>query len=73
MVGTPKRIKRKARETSSGAIVELWKPDFSVCELDRQVMVANFAQDHDTSMALARAVLLSNDVAALTKEALDTI
>ena len=72
MVGTSKRIRRKAGETSSSTVFELWKPELSTCELGRQVKVADSAQDHDTSMALALVVLLVNDVAALTKEALDT-
>ena len=73
MVGTSKRIKRKAWETSSGTTIELWKPEFSACELVRQVTMANSAQDHNISMALAHAVLLPNDVAAPTEEALDMI
>ena len=35
--------------------------------------MADSSQDHDTSMALACAVLLPNNVAALNKEALDVI
>ena len=38
-MGTYKRIRRKAGEMSLGAIAELWKPKFSICELGRQVMV----------------------------------
>ena len=72
-MGTSKRIKRKVGQSSSGAAIELWKLEFSTCEFDRQVVVVDSTQDHDTSMALACAVLLSNDVAALTEETLDTI
>ena len=68
-MGTPKRIRRKAGETSSGAATELWKLKFSICELCRQVTLADSAQDHDTNMALARVVLLLNDIVALTKDA----
>ena len=32
------------------------------------MMVADSAQDHDTSVALARAVMLPNDVAVLFEE-----
>ena len=49
-MGTPKKPQR---ETSSVGTTELWKPDFSSCELYRQVTAANFARDTDTNLALA--------------------
>ena len=45
--------------------VELWKPEFSAYEFGRQVTVA------DASMALAQAIMLPNDIAALSKETSD--
>ena len=48
-------------------------PKFSAGELDKQVTVADSTQDRETSMALAYAVLLLNDVIALTKETINTI
>ncbi|GFS38128.1 hypothetical protein Acr_00g0055880 [Actinidia rufa] len=55
-------------KTSSRASRELWKLEFSACELGRQLMVAHFSKDYDTSMALARVVLLLIDVASLNEE-----
>ena len=66
-----KRSKKKVGETilaflpSSSLGVELWKSQFSACKLEKQVMVANSAKVHDTSMAFARAIMLLNDVATL--------
>ena len=51
--GTPKRPQKKAGETSSGAASELWKPEFSAYELNRQVTKADSTKDLDTSVALA--------------------
>ncbi|GFS29945.1 hypothetical protein Acr_00g0009250 [Actinidia rufa] len=67
---TPKRLKQKTGETSSVAAATFWKPEFSACELGRQVIEADSAQDHDTSMALERAIMLPNDVADLCEETL---
>ena len=36
-------------------------------------MVEDFAKDHDTSMVLVRAIMLSNDVAAFSEENSKTI
>ena len=58
-MGTPKRLKRKVGEGSSGV----------VAELGRQVTVADSSQDHDTNVALVCAILLPNDVIALNEEA----
>ncbi|GFY91157.1 hypothetical protein Acr_07g0013530 [Actinidia rufa] len=65
---TSMRTKRRTGKTSSGASIELWKLEFSACELNRQVMVADSSKDYDTSMALAHAVLLPTDVASLNEE-----
>ncbi|GFS35609.1 hypothetical protein Acr_00g0040920 [Actinidia rufa] len=59
---TPKRPHKRAGETSSGADSELWKPEFSACELGGQVMAIDSTRDHDTSVALTRAIILPNDV-----------
>ncbi|GFZ12041.1 hypothetical protein Acr_23g0004260 [Actinidia rufa] len=71
--GTAQETLIKIGETSSTAAVELWKPEFSAFELDKQVMVADSAQDHNTSMAFARAVMLPNNVAALFEEDTETM
>ena len=47
---------------------ELWKPEFSMVELGKQVMVAGSTKDHDTSLALARTIILPKDVANLAEE-----
>ena len=58
-VSTSKRSKKKAKNTSSaflpssGMIGEIWKPEFSTCELDKQVTVVDSTKNHDTGMALA--------------------
>ncbi|GFZ05472.1 hypothetical protein Acr_17g0010440 [Actinidia rufa] len=67
------RIRRKVGEMSSGAATELWKPEFSTCKLGRKMTVDYFTQDHDTNMALARAVMLPNDVAILSEENSETM
>ena len=41
----------------------MWKPDFSIAELGKQVTMVDSAKDHDTSLALAWMVILPNDVA----------
>ncbi|GFY85506.1 hypothetical protein Acr_04g0002440 [Actinidia rufa] len=64
---TSRRTKRRARKTSSGASTKLWKLEFSTCELNKEVTVADSAKDYDISMALARSILLLNDVATLNK------
>ena len=61
-MGTPKRLRRKVRERSLGDTADLWNPEFSACELGRQVTMADASKDNETNMALARAVLLPNDV-----------
>ena len=71
--GPPKKPRLKIGKTSSTAAAELWKPEFFASELGKQVTVADSAQDHDTSVALARAVMLPNDVAALFEEDTKTI
>ena len=77
--GTSKRSKKKTGETSlaflpsSCANAELWKPKFSACELSIQVTMEDYTKDHDTSMAIARIIMLLNDVTDLAKENLKTI
>ena len=71
--GMPKKPRQKVGETSSIAATEFWKPKFSTCELGRQLTEANSVQDYDTSLALARAIMLSNDVATLSKETSKTM
>ena len=55
-------------ETSSVTVVEFWKPEFSACELSMQVTEIDSTQDHDTSVALVRAIMFPNDVTALSEE-----
>ena len=68
-VGPSKRFKKEVGDTSSaflpslGANAELWKLEFSIAELSKLVKVADSAKDHDTSLALVRAGILSKDVA----------
>ncbi|GFY82979.1 hypothetical protein Acr_02g0012190 [Actinidia rufa] len=69
----PKKPQLKIGETGSIAATELWKSEFSAFELGRQVTVADSIQDHDTSVALARAVMLPNDVATLSEEDNETM
>ena len=72
--GPSKKSKKKAwgasfaRLPSSSENAELWKLEFSICELDKQVMVDNSSKDHDTSLALMLVVMLLNDVVALFEE-----
>ena len=47
---------------------ELWKPEFSIIELNKQLIVTNFAKDNDTILALAQAIMLSKDVSDLAEE-----
>ncbi|GFZ15729.1 hypothetical protein Acr_25g0001380 [Actinidia rufa] len=66
--GLPKKPRLKIGEMSLTAVVELWKPEFSAIELGRQVTVVDSTQDHDTIVALAQAIMLPNDIAALSEE-----
>ncbi|GFY88744.1 hypothetical protein Acr_06g0006840 [Actinidia rufa] len=50
----PGQAQRKA--TSLGMHAELWRPEFSIAELDKQVTVADSAKDHDTSLALEQSL-----------------
>ncbi|GFY94385.1 hypothetical protein Acr_09g0008310 [Actinidia rufa] len=50
---------------------ELWRPEFSIAELGKRVTMVDIAKDHDTSLALARAVLLPNDIVDLSAEGLE--
>ena len=47
---------------------KLWKPDLSIVELRKQVTMDDSAKDHDTNLALARVVMLLDDVADLIAE-----
>ena len=47
---------------------KLWKLEFLFIELGKQVTVVDTAKDHDTSLALAWVVMLSNDIADLAIE-----
>ena len=58
---------------SSSKNAKLWKPAFSTVELSKKVMVADSAKDHDTSLALAQAIILPKDVADLAKEGSEEI
>ncbi|GFY95340.1 hypothetical protein Acr_10g0007250 [Actinidia rufa] len=49
------------------------KPEFSIVELGKQVIMDDSTKDHDTSLALARAVMLPNDVADLVAKGLEEI
>ena len=70
--GPSKKTKKKAGGTSSAYLpsssvnAELWKPKFFTIELGKQVIVANSAKDHDTSLALVRAVMLPKVVVDLS-------
>ncbi|GFY88871.1 hypothetical protein Acr_06g0008110 [Actinidia rufa] len=70
LVDSPKRPRR---ETSLVGAAELWKPDFSTCELGMQVTEADSAQYLDTSLALARAIMLPSDFAAFVEEPWNTM
>ncbi|GFS32290.1 hypothetical protein Acr_00g0021780 [Actinidia rufa] len=56
-----KESNKKKGETSSAFLpfsnvhAELWKPIFSIVELGKEVTVADFVKDHDTSLALVQA------------------
>ncbi|GFS34532.1 class I glutamine amidotransferase-like superfamily protein [Actinidia rufa] len=45
--GMPKRSQRGTRETSSGVDSDLWRPEFSACELSRQVLVIETSKSDD--------------------------
>ncbi|GFY92682.1 hypothetical protein Acr_08g0010780 [Actinidia rufa] len=47
---------------------ELWKLEFSIVELKKQVTTVDSLKDHDTSLALARVVMLSTNVINLATE-----
>ncbi|GFZ06277.1 hypothetical protein Acr_18g0004470 [Actinidia rufa] len=66
--GTPKR---PWKETSFVGVAKLWKPEFFICELDRQVTVTDYARDLDTSLAHVHAVMLPSDSATLADEPWD--
>ncbi|GFY89145.1 hypothetical protein Acr_06g0010850 [Actinidia rufa] len=53
--------------------IELWRPKFSIVELGKHVIVANFAKDHDTSFAHAYVVMLPKNIADLAEEASEEI
>ena len=44
-----------------------------MCELDRQVMEADSTKDLDTSVDLVRAVMLPNNVSALSEKTLEML
>ncbi|GFY97709.1 hypothetical protein Acr_12g0002500 [Actinidia rufa] len=50
-----------------------FKEDFSITKLDKQVTVADFAKDYDTSLALKQVVMLSKDFADLVEEGSEDI
>ncbi|GFY85599.1 proline-rich extensin-like family protein [Actinidia rufa] len=72
--GPSKKSKKKAKGSSSAYLlsssgnVELWKPEFSIAKLDKQVMVVDYTKDHDTSLALTQVVRLPKDVVNLVEE-----
>ena len=49
------------------------KLDFSIAELKKQFTISDFAKDHDTSLTLARAIMLPNDVVDLAAEGSEEI
>ena len=67
-MGPPKKPQVKMKETSSTAVAKVWKLEFFAFELGRQVMVVDSTKDHNTNVALARAIILPNDVAVLSEE-----
>ena len=74
-----KKYKKKVRGTSSAFLpspiinAEFWNLEFSAFELNRHVMVTDSSEDHDTSTALARVIMLPNDIAILSEENSKTI
>ncbi|GFS29669.1 hypothetical protein Acr_00g0007740 [Actinidia rufa] len=50
------------------AQAEHWKPEFSNAVLGKQVTMVDSAKDHDTSLALAQAIMLPKDVANFMEE-----
>ncbi|GFZ12790.1 hypothetical protein Acr_23g0011750 [Actinidia rufa] len=79
MAGPSRRSKKRTEGTSfallpsSDADVGLWKPKFPTVELDRQIIVADSAKDRDTSLALARAIMLPKDITNLVEESSNAI
>ncbi|GFS40393.1 hypothetical protein Acr_00g0068280 [Actinidia rufa] len=77
--GPSKKSKKKASGMSSAYLpsssvdTELWKPEFFIVKLDKQVTAADFAKDYDTNLAVARAVTMPKDVVDLTEEGLEEI
>ena len=77
--GPTKKSKKNAGEMSSaflpslGANAELWKLEFFAFELDKKVTLVDSFKDHDTNLALALAIMLSNDVIAFAEENSETI
>ncbi|GFY81021.1 hypothetical protein Acr_01g0008300 [Actinidia rufa] len=72
--GPSKKSKKNKGETSSAFLpsssdhAELLKPEFFTTELIKQVTVANFTKDHDTSLALTHTIMLQKDVTNLAEE-----
>ncbi|GFS36489.1 hypothetical protein Acr_00g0046260 [Actinidia rufa] len=56
----------KCKGASSGVDSDLWRLEFSACELGRQVTVTDFAQDYDIS--LQRAMAISDPIAEQSVE-----
>ncbi|GFZ19914.1 hypothetical protein Acr_28g0006190 [Actinidia rufa] len=68
----PTRVPSKKSKTKKGESnynIQAEKLEFYNDELDKDVMVADSTKNHDTSLAIARAVMLSKDVVDLAKEA----
>ncbi|GFY92890.1 hypothetical protein Acr_08g0012860 [Actinidia rufa] len=65
--------KRPRREMTLVGALKLWKLEFYACDLGRHVTEADSAQDIDTSLALAWAVMLLSDSIALAKESWDAM
>ncbi|GFY96866.1 hypothetical protein Acr_11g0011720 [Actinidia rufa] len=73
-----KKPKKKGKASSAFTLssvehAKLWKPEFFIAELKKQVTMADSAKDHDTSLALAWAVMLQNDVTDIATEGSEEI
>ncbi|GFZ16762.1 hypothetical protein Acr_26g0000320 [Actinidia rufa] len=71
--GPSQKSKTKKGKGNSSGQAKLWKPKFSTAELGKQVTVADSTKDHDTNLALARAIMLPKDIANLVEEGSEEI
>ena len=70
--GSIEEVKKEGKTSSTSLSpteqAELWRLEFFVAELGKQVTMVDTAKNHYTSLALVGVVMLPNDVANLSTE-----